>query len=203
MISVPNTPSLQLLKSAENFKLSKKDDQFVVYINGLLTEARGTEFIKQIILNTKDPSIKYFIASKGFNNSGAELFVLPNVVYLGELTQEKALAYYNIADLLITFYAPNIEINRYAAPNKWGDAFYYKVPIMCNSEVITVSDLAVAGCAKVIDYGDVKSALSVLYELANTGTTDLKKSFENPSLQQKYQLFENALEPTIHQFVTA
>jgi glycosyltransferase involved in cell wall biosynthesis len=59
----------------------------------------------------------------------------PNVDYRGELTPVAALQLCGEADVVLTFYEPGLEINRYAISNKWSDAMMAARPILINAEV--------------------------------------------------------------------
>lgn len=177
---LPNTPTSKDLKLAA-VKSFEKPAKFVVYANGWLPETRGAMVISEAFDRfAKEKSdvalvIAGFVPDQIFKTvTGTE-----HSIYMGELQQAEALALYKISDVLLTFYDPDVEINRYAEPNKWCDAICFGVPFIVNSEVYTARPFIDSGVAFTLPYGDPNALADLLSDL-----------YENPKrLQDAVQRF--------------
>jgi glycosyltransferase involved in cell wall biosynthesis len=161
-----NTPTAKDLEIAAT-KVIEKPAKFVIYANGWLPETRGVLLIAEAFRRFAEgkPDVALLIAGFMPDKIRETVTSMVHVIYRGELPQAEALALYQISDVLLTFYDPSVEINRYAEPNKWGDALCFGVPFIVNSEVETGREFVDAGVAFSIPYGDPDALVSLLLEL--------------------------------------
>lgn len=192
-----NTPTTNDIKKAHDFilddRLVRKLESFdsVIYVNGWLGEGRGMRIIHDVAKRLPN---KAFLLAGRIDSTYAEAMVdFENVIYLGELPQYQALAYYRKAHFIFTYYDPTIPINKKAEANKWGDALQFSVPIIVNSEVITAGYLRDSGCTISHDYEDVDSLVNDLEELSSTSLSykELVSSIEK--MQQIFEPFDQQL----------
>ena len=163
---LPNTPTAKDLKLAAAAAI-EKPAQFVVYANGWLPETRGALLIAEAFRRFAEDKADVALLIAGFIPDEIHETVtgMKHVIYRGELPQAEALSLYQISDVLMTLYDPDVEINRYAEPNKWGDALCFGVPFIVNSEVETARNFADAGVAFTIPYGDPDALAALLSDL--------------------------------------
>jgi len=140
-----NTPSRQALADSQRMSPTRPDAELVIYVNGWLGEVRGLPIINSLAdrLLQVEASVK-FVAAGRLDSEVGEAFVRKeNVTYLGEISNNEALSWYRVVDLVFTYYDPAVRINRFAESNKWGDAIHFGVPPIVNNEVVeAVIDLA-------------------------------------------------------------
>lgn len=166
---VENSPSTNLLECAE--KISHKlvkDERFTIYVNGWLTRVRGAEFILNSVKMLDRKEFKVLVAGKAACEEFEELIALPIVEYVGEVSVAASLAYYSVADVVLAFYDPRIDINRRAEPNKWYDCIFIGVPFITNNGIETVH-LIDDGCYCLVDYGCSDKLVEVLEAMARGG----------------------------------
>lgn len=163
---LPNTPTTRAIELAAA-KATSKPARFVVYANGWLPKTRGALLIAEAFGRFANGKSDVALLIAGFvpdeireTVTGSE-----HVIYKGELPQAEALALYKASDVLLTFYDPAVEINRYAEPNKWGDALCFGVPFVVNSEVVTAREFVDAGVAFTLPYGDPNALAALLTDL--------------------------------------
>lgn len=163
---LPNTPTTRDLELA-TAKMPQKPAKFVVYANGWLPETRGALLIAEAFRRFGKGKSDVALLIAGFMPEEIHKTVngMEQVIYRGELPQAEALNLYKISDVLLTFYDPAVEINRYAEPNKWGDALCFGVPFIVNSEVETARAFVDAGVAFALPYGDPDAIAALLCEL--------------------------------------
>jgi glycosyltransferase involved in cell wall biosynthesis len=81
------------------------------------------------------------------------------------LTAAQALARMIDSDAVSVMYDPTIEINRWAAPNKFFDALMLAKPVVCAKDMHLAEEVESAGCGIAVTYGDERDlsrAISVL-----------------------------------------
>lgn len=193
-----NTPTSDDLVKAKNFKLDNKIEKslekysLTIYINGWLSETRGLKIIHNIAKEM--PTIGFIMAGRIDSKYAEAMRELDNVIYLGEVPQYEALAYYRISDLVFTYYDPSIPINRFAEANKWGDALQFSVPVIVNSEVLTAQYLRESNSCISVEYDNEIGLKEAIYELQSSPQKyqDLVKSIKK--LQQKFPTFDEQLD---------
>lgn len=165
---IKNHPTSQDLDSLRGRPTrSHPNRPFTVLVTGRLRDARGSGWIEQVAarLVESEPSIKFVVAGDANELRGSGLLKLVNVDYRGRLMPADALALYNEADVCLTFYDPALEINRYAAPNKWGDCIALACPMVVNREIETADELLAVGGAIQVEYGNVQELVAALRHL--------------------------------------
>ena len=113
-----------------------------------------------------------------------------NVIYLGELAQYKALAYYKLCHFVFTYYDPKVPINRLAEANKWGDALQYSTPVIVNSEVITAQYLRDANAAISTNYENIQDLIEQLKVVGNSSEKYQELVNSIKLLQKKFPTFD-------------
>lgn len=167
MAVISNVPDSSQLQRAFAMPVQRPDAALVVYVNGWLTPTRGLDFIMNIMKEfAADPTIIFIVAAKLDSSRAEDLRHAPNALFLGSLDQVTALAWYRVSDLVITFYDPAIAINRFAEPNKWGDAAKMGTAVLVNSEVETAKPWITCGAAFAVQWNDVPAACALLQALA-------------------------------------
>lgn len=165
---VNNLPSEDALKKAKSIYKQKtwKEFTMTININGWLSMTRGIGIILELCDRLKEDDIGFVMAGKLDCKEAVLLSQKENVQYLGEVSNEEALASYYASDLVFTYYDPASEINRYAASNKWGDAFKTGVGILVNKEVVSAQKLIDQKVAIGFEYDDVEGLFSKIKSLS-------------------------------------
>jgi len=145
----------------------QKRGELVVYFNGWIGETRGAPIFLKIMqeANTRGIPIKMLVAGRLAGVSSLALAELPNVTYYGNLDLPDALELYRDADVALIYYDPNVEINRLAESNKWGDCVFLNTPFITNSEVKTADQFFHRGAAIPVPYSDDDGLLRTLVGL--------------------------------------
>jgi len=171
-IVVENSPNKVQVSLAQRVNVSDRrldDDRFVVYVNGWIDRTRGLKLLESaariLVQDRKDMSILFRVAVKTITDDAKDFLSLSNVEHLGSLSHVESLAQYSVSDVVVTFYDPSIVINRYALPNKWGDAIAMECPIICNSEVNTATNLFKTGAAFAVTFNNPEKLADLLQHL--------------------------------------
>lgn len=189
-----NTPTGEDVLKAKAFKLNKevvdKLDKFnlVIYVNGWLGEGRGMKAIHHVAKSL--PNHVFLLAGRIDSKYAKEMQDFNNVIYLGELPQYEALAYYTVSNFVFTYYDPKIPINRMAEANKWGDSLQFNVPVIVNSEVETAKYLLEAGAAISVEYEDVESLIHQLEHLSKNSEEYQKLVISMSKIQTIFPSFD-------------
>lgn len=132
-----NLPSEKELIHAKNIYADKiwPKSKLVIYVNGWLGKNRGMDVALKISKAFNVEDLIILLAGRIDCEEAKELSHQPNVKYLGELNNAEALAVYYASDYVLTYYNPNVEINRLAESNKWGDAKATGCGVIVNKEV--------------------------------------------------------------------
>ena len=163
MVILRNTPLAKDFEDARAAAPGRLPHELVIYANGWIGETRGAPvFLEALNLAAeRGIDVRFLIAGRVDGPSAPHLISHPAVSFVGELTQKDALALYTVCDAVVTFYDPNVPINRLAESNKWGDAIFLGCPIIVNSEVETAHDLIDRGAAFSVPYHDVDGLVTL------------------------------------------
>jgi hypothetical protein len=114
---------------------------------------------------------------------------------LGELTFEESLATYYRAHLAFTFYDPQIEINRIAEPNKWGDCVVTGTPFITNTEVQTARSYLENKQCLAVAYSDHEGLARLLSNLSSHSEQwrKLKQSIAQVPVESCDQAWDNVV----------
>jgi len=167
MVVLKNTPDEEEFKKARSLIINFNRKKLNVYINGWLGKLRGVPIFLEVAKILENEDIAFLLAGRNGCEEANEMSRLKNVVYLGNLKNYEALAYYKVSDIVVTFYDPKMKINQYAEANKWGDAIYFNVPILVNSEVKTANFLRESDVCFSFKYNDIDGIAKFLKELIN------------------------------------
>jgi glycosyltransferase involved in cell wall biosynthesis len=120
-------PEVEITRTRDAAKLT-------VYAAGNLREDRGVGLLVDAAAEVEN--CRVLAAGKCRDGRlAARLASSSHVDYRGVLSPTEALELCGEADVVLTFYAPGLEINRRAVSNKWSDAMMAARPILINSEV--------------------------------------------------------------------
>lgn len=198
-----NTPTTLDFQRAQEIAPPRPTADFVVYVNGWLGETRGAPIFLDLMQRLVDhnPRIKMIAAGWTDCDAGRKLFQLPNVRFDGELSTEAALALYHSCDVVLTYYDPDVTINRRAASNKWGDCIFLGKPFIVNFEVETARPLITLGYGYAIPYKDVDGLLALVETLAANSITEAiapcTRGDDHARLE--YQPFDQAIRGIVEQ----
>ena len=167
---IPNSPSQATIDAARKLRLLrdyKLSSRLTLYVNGWLVETRGLRTLTRAIECCQAGTVQLLVAGKIGCEDAKKLIALPCAEYLGELTAEESLATYYRAHLAFTFYDPQIEINRIAEPNKWGDCVVTGTPFITNTEVQTAKSYLENEQCLAVAYSDHESLARLLSDLSS------------------------------------
>ncbi|WP_299764760.1 hypothetical protein [uncultured Dokdonia sp.] len=158
---VENVPSEKVLKEAKYIYDNKEWKKFslTININGWLSKSRGIAIVLELCDSLKEYDVGFIMSGKLDCEEAIVLSNKENVQYLGEVSNEEALASYYASDFVFTYYDPISEINRYAASNKWGDALKTGIGIIVNKEIMSAQKLIDQEVAIGLAYDDVEGLL--------------------------------------------
>lgn len=171
---IHNTPSFDFLEKAKVLSEEKKRSiKFTVYINGWLTDTRGSGFILKAVKKLDPEVYNVYVAGPSECEAIDELKELPVVEYLGQISNIEALSYYYLSDVVFSFYDPSIEVNRNAEPNKWYDCAFTGTAFITNNGIATYNLFKKDGYSFLVDYGDAQGLLSLVEVLNLKKTKEL------------------------------
>lgn len=189
-----NTPTSEDIEKAKNLSIDTNilarlnKFSLVVYVNGWLGDGRGLRIIHQV--SKKLSNVGFLLAGRVDSEAAKQMLSYENVIYLGELPQFQALAYYKVSDFVFTYYDPIIPINKMAEANKWGDALQFSVPVIVNSEVITANYLRKSKSCISVPYHDVDGLEKELTLHLNDSKIHLQMKDAIALLQEKFPTFD-------------
>lgn len=175
-------------KSLNNLMPVQKDDHFLIYYGGLLSESRGIRTICESVKNFSD--IRIIVA--GFGPDEKKLLPLfneiKNINFLGFIDSRSSLELTKRASLMPALYDPQLVLNRLASPGKIFDAMMCKTPVLVNSEAIAIAEIVrKENCGLIIPYGnkhEIKNAINILkgnkeliVEMGNNGYQAFLKEY--------------------------
>jgi glycosyltransferase involved in cell wall biosynthesis len=195
MLVLRNTPSQADFEAAARLTPPRDKADLVLYANGWLVDSRGTPIFLEALrrFDSSPLDIRLLIAGSIESDAGRALISHPKVTYMGELPQREALALYPFSDLVLTYYDPDVPINRLAESNKWGDCVYFGTPFLVNSEVETAAGLVAAGAAFAVPYHDVDALVALLSAFARDKAAITQASRACASLRADYPVFDAQL----------
>ncbi|ARN70863.1 hypothetical protein BST91_03970 [Nonlabens tegetincola] len=165
----------------------------VINVNGWLGSGRGMKTALRLCENLKDKDVAFILAGKLDCPEAEIISKKPNVQYIGQVSNSKALATYLASDFVFTYYDPNSVVNTLAASNKWGDALKMGIGVIVNSEVITANYLDQAGVTITYNYQDSTSLTHKICELLDNPDSIKKIKSNSRNLSTKFGYFEDQL----------
>lgn len=179
---IPNTPDSNIFQKAQSIAREKQyhpeEGYLTLYVNGKLTKERGVKHVITLCRKISSDKLRIIVAGDLISDESKELVALKRANYLGNLSNEEALALYWKSDITLTYYDPDIAINRLAEPNKWGDCIVTNTPFVVNSEVITAKPYMEADACFHIPFQDEISFVKLFENLINDKDS-LKRKREN------------------------
>ena len=177
----------------KSLKMNKPlNEKLVIYINGWLVPTRGLKMIDQFIKMLQDNlDIQIIIAGK--KEGLGDILSSKYVTYKGVVDSIQSLSFYQLSDLVLTFYDPSLEINRKASPNKWGDAIITKTVPILNKGIETTDTYFPKGGYFSIEYGDFNELYNLIMRIYDDRLIlqeKIKDLKENPTYFWEDQMSE-------------
>ena len=192
MTLLRNSPLSADFDEAKRLGKPKAKTGLNLYANGWIGETRGAPVFLRMLdkAHAADVPVRMIIAGRVDGDSAPNLISHPLVDYLGEVSQSKALSIYCQVDAVLTYYDPQVAINRKAESNKWGDAVYFDCPIIVNEEVETGRHFVEKGAGWSVPYADDEELLELCSRLASSpqDVSDKKENLKN--LKEDYPVFD-------------
>lgn len=206
LYEIANLPEKCQVEEACHSAKTKQDDRLHVYVNGWLNKSRGLEVIDhtaEILERENCNDIVFNVAINAGRTTGVLSNFLKrcNVNHLGYLSHTESLAQYPANDVVVTFYDPAIRINRYALPNKWGDAIAMCTPIILNEGIETAAPLITAGMALTVPFDDPNAFVALLRELHNDNSRLVISRKAIDKVKDNYKSFDEAIIPVLTAFL--
>lgn len=168
LLVVRNVPASEVVEQGRALARNRgyaRDGTLTLYVNGWLTKTRGLQTILDAVRMTGVSGLRVIVAGKALCEAAEELVNLPGVEYHGALDVHEAFALYYRADLVATYYDPQVPINRLAESNKWYDCFLTGAAFVVNSEVKTARPYIEAGMCFSAPYSDAQALADLLGRL--------------------------------------
>lgn len=143
------------------------NSQFRLAYIGLLQVERGLLEMLEVLRRHPD----WNLVMAGFGGDQEQILKLvkelPNIVFLGRVSYERALRISAAADVLFATYDPEIPNHRYSSPNKVFEAMMLGKPIVVARGTNMDRIIEDNDCGLVVEYGNVESLELSLTRLAN------------------------------------
>lgn len=118
---------------SNNFVRNSKRLEKKFAFSGVISKNRGASSVYSFL--KEYPNIELIVAGKIIDEEGKRLIELPNVDYLGYVSQDTLFDKIKACSGIFSLYNPNLEINKLAASNKLYDALMLGIPIITNEEI--------------------------------------------------------------------
>ncbi len=200
LYEIVNMPEQDQVEEAKRFVKSKRDNRLHIYVNGWLDKSRGLELIDctaEILEKESCGDIVFNVAIGRITGKPLSFLERSNVNYLGNLPYIQSLAEYSANDVVVTFYDPAIQINRYALPNKWGDAIVMNTPIILNEGIETALPLISAGIAFTVPFDDPPAFAALLCDLHRDDSQLFTARAAIAGIKNNYKPFDEAIVPVM------
>lgn len=202
LYEIANMPEKEQVEEAKRLTELKRDNRLHIYVNGWLNKTRGLDLINRTaeILERENCSDIVFNLAANIESITGKLRDFKersNVNYLGHLTHIQSLAQYPANDVVITFYDPTIRINRYALPNKWGDAISMDTPIILNEGIETATPLITAGIAFTVPFNNPEALVKLLCDLHRDKSRLVVAKTAIANIKNNYKSFDEAVIPVL------
>jgi hypothetical protein len=160
----------------------------ILYANGWIGFTRGAPIFLELMnrFSKRDINIRMITAGWTDCREGHELFAHEKVVHYGEVSIREAHSLYTISDIVLTYYDPSVEINKYAESNKWGDCIMFGKKFIVNSEVETAREYIENDFAISCPYSNVSQLEEIIVDLMEerkrTRGDALRDNHEKPEI---------------------
>lgn len=206
LYEIANIPEQNQVEEAKNIAKPKQDSRLHVYINGWLNKSRGLDLIDRAATMLEQENCKDIVFNVAINTGRTtddQLRFLEhsNVNNLGYLTHVNSLAQYLANDVVVTFYDPAIRINRFALPNKWGDAIVMGTPIILNEGIETAAPLITAGVAFTVPFDSPDALVVLLRDLQRDGNRLSAAKTAIANIKNDYKPFDESIVPVMNTFL--
>ena len=204
MEEIANLPNKEQVDEAWTDIGAPPDDALNIYVCGWLDPTRGLDLLDgaAAALEAKGRSdIVFNIAIGRLTQELPPFFDRPAVNMLGTLSHIESLRQYTRNHAVVTFYDPAIKVNRYALPNKWGDAITMQCPIIMNSEVQTGRALLADGAAFAIPFHEPEALADLLIALRDNPDKLAAAKQAVIAVRPQYKFFDEAMAPSLRKFL--
>lgn len=138
---------------------------FTILASGHLRSGRGITFLLDAI--ERVPGARILMAGRIIEPELLKRVTAhPQVEYRGWVSQEEAWRMCFEADAVYAFYAPDSEMGRRAASNKWFDAMMAAKPILANTELEKAPWIQTEDIGYLCPYGDADALAQMLKHIA-------------------------------------
>lgn len=144
----------------------------VFCISGLLTAGRGMASLTSF---AKYSHARFIVAGELVDDSAKAFVALPNVDYLGYISQIELFSKVAVCDAIFSLYDPSLEINRLAASNKLYDAMMLGIPVITNRGLAMTNVVKDLQCGFVVPFDYDSSWQTIL----NASVQDYQKKGQN------------------------
>lgn len=198
---VRNMPNRNQIRDAKKKCFKKSAGKFVIYVNGELTERTNIPAVAQAartLQESGNADIVFKVASLIRVDGWDGFEECENVEYLGFLPQTLALAHYKLSDVVLSMYdIDGTPSQRFAWPNKWGDAISMATPMVVTSGMVTARPLLETGAAFACPFGDGEALARLLLELRDNPERLEKARAACKRLQSEFIPYDEAMEPIL------
>ncbi len=137
---IENVPFFNKLDSQMTRKFKKANKFNIGYFGTLDYESRGIEWLLDFAkLFSND--INLIIAGQGAMEYELSQINQENVQFLGSFNQNTLPNLYNEIDFTWAYYSPNIDLHKYAAPNKFYEHLHFNCPIITSDIIPQIVDI--------------------------------------------------------------
>lgn len=188
--NLPSSCSIEKSKDLVAGLPDLKRYKVVINANGWLGKNRGMDTLQRMLAQLDTGDVAVLLAGKIDCEGARKLSEMEHCYYLGEVTNEEALATYYISDFVFTYYDTKYPINRFAESNKWGDAIYTNTAILVNREVETARFLFEKGVVKSLTYSDEKEIINFINKCISNPSVLMEQKACVGSLLGQYMDFD-------------
>lgn len=186
---IENVPSFNKQNLQLITKFRKLNKFNIGYFGTLDYKSRGIEWLLDFAkLFPND--INLIIAGQGAMEYKLSQLYQDNIIFLGPFDQNTLPYLYNEIDFTWAYYSPNIDLHKYAAPNKFYEHLYFKTPIITSDIIPQAEDIKQLNSGIFVDVsnGDIEYKKEFLEKIKNFKFDSQKiNDYWNTRYSQYYQ----------------
>lgn len=148
----------------DSSSLFNEPEDRVFCVSGLLTSGRGMTSLYHF---AEESRARFIVAGELVDESAKTFAELPNVEFIGYVSQAELFKQVMSCDAIFSLYDPSLEINRLAASNKLYDAMMLGVPVITNDGLAMSSVVEELKCGFVVPFKYDSSWKDILDEPAD------------------------------------
>ena len=146
-VIIENVPDFNLVHTDSSFdnqlKYFKSNNEHKIiigYFGTLDSHSRGLEYLIEFC-KKNHTEIALLIAGQGSLNNILEEMAYENIYYIGSFSQNDLPILYQNVDFTWAYYSTNIELHKYAAPNKYYEHLAFQTPIITSNVIPQAIDI--------------------------------------------------------------